>query len=39
MKIAVPQKDKPGGWILPKHTLEVLEPFPEIEKVAGIFQE
>jgi hypothetical protein len=39
MKIAAPQKHKPGGWILPKHTVEVSEPFPEIGKLAGIFQE
>lgn len=39
MESGAPQQHELEGWIIPKHTVEVSEPFPEIEKVAGIFQE
>jgi hypothetical protein len=37
--IAAPQQHEPGGWMLPKQIVEASEPFPEIERVAGNFQE
>lgn len=39
MESGAPQQHEPRGLILPKHNVEVSEPFPEIENMAGIFQE